>query len=117
VGYNGCGHVTVAGQTLTPNSNLSVTKVIEVRSFQICCVITVTTWSLLVFNLPQWLQVGYLCNNAHIEDGSLFGQPTEGALIAVALKVTINRQTDRQTSRQTKTGRQADRQTTKQDKK
>ena len=32
VGYNGCGHVTIAGQTLTPNSNLSVTKVIEVRS-------------------------------------------------------------------------------------
>ena len=50
VGYNGCGHVTVAGQTLTPNSNLSVTKVIEVRSFQICCVITVTTWPLLVSN-------------------------------------------------------------------
>lgn len=63
VGYNGCGHVTIAGQTLTPNSNLSVTKVIE---------------------------VGYLCNNAHIQDGSLFGQPTEGALIAVALKLGID---------------------------
>jgi len=34
-------------------------------------------------------QVGYLCNNAHIEDGSLFGQPTEGALIAVAQKVQL----------------------------
>jgi len=39
------------------------------------------------------LQVGYLCNNAHIQDGSLFGQPTEGALIAVALKVTICNET------------------------
>ncbi|XP_078365360.1 calcium-transporting ATPase type 2C member 1-like [Oculina patagonica] len=63
VGYNGCGHIAIAGQTLTPNSNLSVTKVIE---------------------------VGYLCNNAHIQDGSLFGQPTEGALIAVAMKLGID---------------------------
>ncbi|KAJ7376668.1 ATPase, P-type (transporting), HAD super, sub IC [Desmophyllum pertusum] len=29
VGYNGCGHVTIAGQTLTPNSNLSITKAME----------------------------------------------------------------------------------------
>lgn len=34
VGYNGCGHVTIAGQTLTPNSNLSITKAMEVRSAQ-----------------------------------------------------------------------------------
>ena len=31
VGYNECGHVTMAGQMLTPNSNLSITKVLEVR--------------------------------------------------------------------------------------
>lgn len=41
VGYNGCGHVTIAGQTLTPNSNLSVTKVIEVRSAQFLCLFVV----------------------------------------------------------------------------
>jgi len=41
VGYNGCGHVTIAGQTLTPNSNLSVTKVIEVSSSQFLCVFVV----------------------------------------------------------------------------
>lgn len=34
-------------------------------------------------------QAGYLCNNAHIQDGSLFGQPTEGALVAVAQKVQL----------------------------
>lgn len=62
VGYNGSGHVTIAGETLTPSSNLSVTKVLE---------------------------AGYLCNNAHIQDGSLFGQPTEGALVAVAQKLGI----------------------------
>ena len=37
--------------------------------------------------IPIVFQVGYLCNNAHIQNGSLFGQPTEGALIAVAQKV------------------------------
>ena len=48
MGYNGCGHVTIAGQTLTPNSNLSVTKVIEVRSPQFLCLcfVTITAWEL-----------------------------------------------------------------------
>ena len=32
VGYNGVGHVTMAGQILTPNSNLSITKVLEVKA-------------------------------------------------------------------------------------
>ncbi|CAH3177835.1 unnamed protein product [Porites evermanni] len=63
VGYNGSGNVYIAGQALTPNCNLSITKVLE---------------------------VGYLCNNAHIQNGSLFGQPTEGALIAVAQKLGID---------------------------
>ena len=34
-------------------------------------------------------QAGFLCNNAHLRDGVLFGQPTEGALICVALKVSL----------------------------
>ncbi|CAH3149604.1 unnamed protein product [Porites evermanni] len=63
VGYTGSGNVYIAGQALTPNCNLSITKVLE---------------------------VGYLCNNAHIQNGSLFGQPTEGALIAVAQKLGID---------------------------
>ncbi|PFX20921.1 Calcium-transporting ATPase type 2C member 1 [Stylophora pistillata] len=63
VGYNGCGHVSISGHNLTPNTNLSVTRVVE---------------------------VGYLCNNAQIQDGSLFGQPTEGALIAVGEKLGID---------------------------
>ncbi|CAH3141856.1 unnamed protein product [Porites lobata] len=63
VGYNGCGNVYIAGHALTPNCNLSITQVLE---------------------------VGYLCNNAHIQNGSLFGQPTEGALIAVAQKLGID---------------------------
>ncbi|CAH1638536.1 unnamed protein product [Spodoptera littoralis] len=32
------------------------------------------------------LDVGVLCNNATIRDDTLYGQPTEGALLAVALK-------------------------------
>lgn len=65
VGYNGCGHVAIAGQTLTPNSNLSVTKVIEVRSAQCLCIFvvfvsaTVTTWPLPGFKLTM-LVAGWL---------------------------------------------------------
>lgn len=33
------------------------------------------------------LQVGVICNNAVINGDTLQGQPTEGALLAVAMKV------------------------------
>lgn len=36
-----------------------------------------------------FLQVGSVCNNAVISDGVLLGQPTEGALIAAAVKVGL----------------------------
>ncbi len=29
-----------------------------------------------------------MCNNARIRDGQLFGQPTEGALLALSMKVS-----------------------------
>ncbi|CAG4962867.1 unnamed protein product [Colias eurytheme] len=32
------------------------------------------------------LEVGILCNNAHIRDDMLYGQPTDGALLACAMK-------------------------------
>lgn len=35
------------------------------------------------------LEVGAVCNNALIQDGSLLGQPTEGALLAVAMKAGL----------------------------
>lgn len=63
VGYTGSGEVSIDGCALTANCNLSITKTLE---------------------------AGYLCNNAHIEDGSLFGQPTEGALVAAAQKLGID---------------------------
>lgn len=63
VGYTGSGQVSIDGCALTANCNLSITKILE---------------------------AGYLCNNAHIEDGSLFGQPTEGALVAAAQKLGID---------------------------
>lgn len=63
VGYTGSGQVSIDGCALTANCNLSITKTLE---------------------------AGYLCNNAHIEDGSLFGQPTEGALVAAAQKLGID---------------------------
>lgn len=63
VGYTGSGQVSIDGYALTANCNLSITKTME---------------------------AGYLCNNAYIEDGSLFGQPTEGALVAAAQKLGID---------------------------
>jgi len=33
------------------------------------------------------MQVGVICNNATINGDTLQGQPTEGALLAVAMKV------------------------------
>lgn len=35
------------------------------------------------------LEVGCVCNNAMINDETLLGQPTEGALLAVAMKVNL----------------------------
>ena len=32
-------------------------------------------------------QAGVVCNNARIEDNTLLGQPTEGALLSLAMKV------------------------------
>ena len=34
-------------------------------------------------------QVGVICNNARIVEGVLQGQPTEGALLACAMKVCL----------------------------
>ncbi|RVE48862.1 hypothetical protein evm_006512 [Chilo suppressalis] len=36
--------------------------------------------------VQSMLEVGVLCNNAYIRDDTLYGQPTEGALLACALK-------------------------------
>jgi Ca2+-transporting ATPase len=47
-----------------------------------------------VDHLRQLLITGALCNNANLnaESGKLIGQPTEGALLAVALKAGIDRE-------------------------
>ena len=36
-------------------------------------------------------QVGIVCNDAQILEGILMGQPTEGAIVACAIKVTVPR--------------------------
>ncbi|XP_075161580.1 secretory pathway calcium atpase isoform X2 [Haematobia irritans] len=37
-------------------------------------------------NITNLLEIGAVCNNAYIQNGTLLGQPTEGALIAAAMK-------------------------------
>ena len=37
--------------------------------------------------LSRVIQIGCVCNNAQIINGTVLGQPTEGALMVLALKV------------------------------
>ena len=62
VGYNGIGTVLCDGMTVDGKSHPDLCKVIE---------------------------VGCICNDAEICDDTLHGQPTEGALLACALKVSF----------------------------
>ncbi|XP_053401616.1 calcium-transporting ATPase type 2C member 1-like isoform X2 [Mercenaria mercenaria] len=63
VGYNGIGNVLCEGQTVDSQSHPALCKVIE---------------------------VGCICNDAEICDDVLHGQPTEGALLACALKMNLH---------------------------
>lgn len=54
VGYNGCGHVIIAGQTLTPNSNLSITKIVEVRIVQLLLFSSVSCNCHIALQLPGY---------------------------------------------------------------
>jgi len=40
-------------------------------------------------SITALLEVGCVCNNAVIHDNQLLGQPTEGAMLAVAMKVLL----------------------------
>lgn len=40
-------------------------------------------------SIQEMLKVGCICNNANINDGRLFGQPTEGAIIVAARKLNL----------------------------
>lgn len=63
VGYNANGSVVCQHEQVTENSHPSITKVIE---------------------------VGCICNDADLCEDGLHGQPTEGALIAVAQKMNLH---------------------------
>uniref|UniRef100_A0A674AUQ5 P-type Ca(2+) transporter n=1 Tax=Salmo trutta TaxID=8032 RepID=A0A674AUQ5_SALTR len=60
VGYNGAGEVLLHGEEIHGFSNTSVSKIVE---------------------------AGCICNDAVIRNNTLMGRPTEGALIALAMKV------------------------------
>lgn len=61
MGYNGRGEVICNGQRVDGQSHPALSKVIE---------------------------VGCICNDAEIHEDQLHGQPTEGAILACALKVS-----------------------------
>lgn len=60
VGYDSRGQVTINNEVVRNHSHPSISKVIE---------------------------IGVVCNNAQIINGTLIGQPTEGALVACAEKI------------------------------
>uniref|UniRef100_A0A6Q2YMG6 P-type Ca(2+) transporter n=1 Tax=Esox lucius TaxID=8010 RepID=A0A6Q2YMG6_ESOLU len=62
VGYNGSGAVLLHGEEVHGFSNSSVSKIVE---------------------------AGCICNDAVIRNNTLMGRPTEGALIALAMKCLI----------------------------
>ena len=62
VGYNSVGEVRCGGQLVDGHTHPSLSKVLE---------------------------VGCLCNDAEIHNGMLHGSPTEGAILACAMKVGI----------------------------
>ncbi|KAL2084687.1 hypothetical protein ACEWY4_020205 [Coilia grayii] len=62
VGYNNAGEVLLSGELVHGFSNISIRKVVE---------------------------AGILCNDAVIRNGTLMGKPTEGALIALGMKMGL----------------------------
>ncbi|KAG7318056.1 hypothetical protein KOW79_019091 [Hemibagrus wyckioides] len=62
VGYNGAGEVLIDGKVVHGFSNISVSKLVE---------------------------AGCVCNDAVVRNNTLMGRPTEGALIALAMKVGL----------------------------
>ncbi|XP_039265858.2 calcium-transporting ATPase type 2C member 1-like isoform X2 [Styela clava] len=64
VGYNSDGLITVNNDLVNRQSHPCVASLVE---------------------------AGIVCNNATIRDGGLFGQPTEGALVALAMKLDMER--------------------------
>ncbi|KAB5532826.1 hypothetical protein PHYPO_G00124630 [Pangasianodon hypophthalmus] len=62
VGYNGAGEVLIDGKMVHGFSNISISKLVE---------------------------AGCVCNDAVVRNNALMGRPTEGALIALAMKVGL----------------------------
>ncbi|XP_033117175.1 calcium-transporting ATPase type 2C member 1-like [Anneissia japonica] len=70
VGYNGNGDVIYDGQVVRGYNNSSIARLAEIAT---------------------------VCNNAEIQQGSLLGQPTEGALISFAQKLRLSHLRDEYT--------------------
>lgn len=62
IGYNGEGIVTVQQRPIDAQSSPSICKIVE---------------------------AGCVCNNAELKDNTLYGQPTEGALLSLAMKMGL----------------------------
>ena len=94
VGYSASGCVTCNGEIVRNNTHPSICKVIEVQILMLVDgTIAGRPLGVLLDDVSKRcmpvLQVGVVCNNAQIVEGTLIGQPTEGALVVCAMKVTL----------------------------
>ena len=109
VGYSTSGQVLCNNEVVRENTHPSISKLMEVWSFwswkpkaamsRSLQIVVCANWACIIttpFVIPQCkrhvghfdaFQIGVLCNNAQIWEDSLRGQPTEGAILACAMKV------------------------------
>ncbi len=88
VGYrNEGGLCFVGGEAVFGFSHPAISRVVEVRLVHWERGFFQTSKRSAGFGSP--LQIGQVCNNAEVIDGDLRGQPTEGALVVLALKVRM----------------------------
>ena len=101
VGYDLSGDVVCENEIVRDGSHPSIAKVIEVKheflmstDVMKCMIVIVILKKFEIspcihYTTINSFQVGVVCNNAQVIEGSLVGQPTEGALMACAMKVNL----------------------------
>lgn len=77
------------------DSTLQATTVSDMASAPSTVFLRGKNLETLLVPIQQLLDIGNLCNNAHIVDSTIMGQPTEGALLLAAKKLGVS---DRRTS-------------------
>nr|XP_054762610.1 LOW QUALITY PROTEIN: calcium-transporting ATPase type 2C member 1-like [Lytechinus pictus] len=98
VGYNGDGMVLVDNTPVLGYQDPSIARVVESSRGEL--MILVDNTPVLGYQDPSIARVveaSCVCNNSEIRDNVLYGQPTEGALLALAMKMQLHHSRSRYT--------------------